>query len=172
MKTNLFQSCHGQEGFAQKVFQVCWCIEWSTFRASSFRIWNSSTGIPSPPLALFVVMLPKVHLTLYSRMSHSRWVIMTQWLSGSWRHFLYFYSVYYCHLFLISSASIRSIPFLFLIYIQDGRVERHVLIICWENSKITTCCWATINCRMVIPLIKDTPCPNAKEKTQQDGRRG
>ena len=26
---------------------------------SSFRIWNSSTGIPSPPLALFVVMLSK-----------------------------------------------------------------------------------------------------------------
>ena len=30
----------------------------STFTASSFRIWNGSTGIPSPPLALFVVMLP------------------------------------------------------------------------------------------------------------------
>ena len=29
------------------------------FTASSFRIWNSSTGIPSPPLALFIVMLPK-----------------------------------------------------------------------------------------------------------------
>ena len=26
---------------------------WSTFIASSFRIWNSSTGIPSPPLTLF-----------------------------------------------------------------------------------------------------------------------
>ena len=31
--------------------QVCWHIECSTFTASSFRIWNSSTGIPSPPLA-------------------------------------------------------------------------------------------------------------------------
>ena len=29
--------------------------------APSFRIWNSSTGIPSPPLALFVVMLSKTH---------------------------------------------------------------------------------------------------------------
>ena len=27
--------------------------------ASSFRTWPSSAGIPSPPLALFVVMLPK-----------------------------------------------------------------------------------------------------------------
>ena len=41
------------------VFQMCWHIECSTFTGSSFRIWNSSTGIPSPPLALFVVMLPK-----------------------------------------------------------------------------------------------------------------
>ena len=31
----------------------------NTSTASSFRIWNSSTGIPSPPLALFVVMLSK-----------------------------------------------------------------------------------------------------------------
>ena len=45
------------------VFQMCWHIECSTFTASSFRIWNSSTGIPSPPLALFVVVLPKAHLT-------------------------------------------------------------------------------------------------------------
>ena len=28
------------------VFQICWHIEYSTFTASSFRIWNSSTGIP------------------------------------------------------------------------------------------------------------------------------
>ena len=54
MKTDLFQSC----GHCW-VFQICWHIECSTVTASSFRIWNSSTGIPSFPLALFVVMLPK-----------------------------------------------------------------------------------------------------------------
>ena len=70
MKTALFQSC----GHCW-VFQICWHIECSTFTASSFRIWNSSTRIPSPPLALFVVMLPKAHLTSHSRMSGSRWVI-------------------------------------------------------------------------------------------------
>ena len=108
MKTDLFQSC----GHCW-VFQMCWHIEWSTFTASSFRIWNSSTGIPSPPLALFVVMLPKAHLTLHSRMSGSRWmwVITLSWLSELWRSFLY-NSVYSCHLFLISSASFRSVPFL------------------------------------------------------------
>ena len=65
------------------VFQICWHIECSTFTASSFRIWISSTGIPSPPLALFVVMIPKAHLTSHSRMSGSRWVITPSWLSGS-----------------------------------------------------------------------------------------
>ena len=106
MKTDLFQSC----GHCW-VFQICWHTECSTFSASSFRIWNSSTGIPSPPLALFMVMLPEAHLTSHSRMSGSR-VITPSWLSGSWRYFLYSSFEYSCHLFLISSASFRSIPFL------------------------------------------------------------
>ena len=33
---------------------------------------KSSAGIPSPPLALFVVMLPKAHLTSHSRTSGSK----------------------------------------------------------------------------------------------------
>ena len=103
MKTDLFQSC----GHCW-LFQICWHIECSTFTASSFRIWNSSTGIPSPPLALFVVMLPKAHFTLHSRMSGFRWVITPSWLSGSWRPFLYSSSVYSCHLFLISFASVAA----------------------------------------------------------------
>ena len=70
-------------------------------------IFSDSTRIPSPPLALFVVILPKAHLTSHSRMSGSRWVITPLWLSGSLRS-----SVYSCHLYLASSASVRSIPFL------------------------------------------------------------
>ena len=107
MKTDLFQSC----GHC-RVFQICWHIECSTFTASSFRIWNSWTGIPSPPLALFIVILPKAHSTSHSRMSGSRWVITPSWLSGSQRSFLYSSSVYSCHHFLISSAYVRSLPFL------------------------------------------------------------
>jgi len=83
MKTGFFQSCRHCW-----VFQICWYIECSTFTASSFRIWNSSTGIPSPPLAFFVVMLPKAHLTLHSRMSGSRWVIKPLWLSVSLSSFV------------------------------------------------------------------------------------
>ena len=81
-ENDIFQSC----GHCW-VFQICWHTECSTFTASSFRIWNSSTGIPSPPLALFIVILPKAHLTSHSRMSGSRWVSTPSWLSGSWRSF-------------------------------------------------------------------------------------
>ena len=49
MKTDLFQSCGH-----------CWVSQFAGILsvASSFRIWSSSTEIPSPPLALSVVMLP------------------------------------------------------------------------------------------------------------------
>ena len=45
-------------------------------------------------------------------MSGSKWVITPSWLSGSWRSFLYSSSGYFYHLFFISSASVRSMPFL------------------------------------------------------------
>ena len=73
-------------------------VRWSGIPTLSFRIWNSSTGIPSPPLALFVVMLPKAHLTSHSRMSGSVrvwvWVITPSWLSGSWFFFVQFFCVF------------------------------------------------------------------------------
>ena len=59
-----------------------WHLECITLTASYFRIGNSSTGIPSPPLAWFTVMLPKAHLTSHSRMSGSRWVITLSWYLG------------------------------------------------------------------------------------------
>ena len=91
MKPDVFQSC----GHCW-VFQILWHIECSTFTASSFMIWNSSPGIESPSLALFLVMLPKAHLTSHSWMSGSKWVgvITPSWFSGSWRSFLYGSSVY------------------------------------------------------------------------------
>ena len=46
MKTDFFQSC----GHCW-AFQICWHIECSTFTASSFRVGNSSTGLPSPLLS-------------------------------------------------------------------------------------------------------------------------
>ena len=107
MISDLFQFC----GHCW-VFQICWHIECSTFTASSFKIWISSTGIPSSPLVLFIVRLPKGHLTLHSRMSGSRLVIIPSWLSGSWTSVLYSSSVYSYHLFFIASALVKSILFL------------------------------------------------------------
>ena len=93
------------------VFQICWHIECTTFTAPSFRIWNSSVGIPSPLLALFIVVLPKAHLTSHSRTSGSSWVITPLWLYGPLNFFLYSSSLYSFHL-LISFASVRSTSFL------------------------------------------------------------
>ena len=95
-KNDLFQSC----GHCW-VFQICWHIECSTLTTPSFRIWNSSAGIPTPPLALLVGMLPKTHLTSHSWMSGCRWVTTPSWLSQSLRTFLYCSSAYFCHLFLL-----------------------------------------------------------------------
>ena len=109
MKNDLFQFCDHCW-----VFHICWHIEQNTLMASSFRIWNSLGGILSPLLALLLMMLPKAHLSSHSKMSGSRWVITPSWLSGLWRSFLSSSTVYSCHL-LVSSASVRSLPFLFYI---------------------------------------------------------
>ena len=68
----------------------------------------SSAVLLSPPLALFIVMLPKA-LDFTLQNVWYRWVITPLWLSGSLRHNS---SVYSFHFFLISSVSVRSIPFL------------------------------------------------------------
>ena len=92
------------------VFQICWHVECSTLTASSFRVWSSSVGILSPSLALFIMMLPKSHLTL-----HSKYLALGEWSHHHDYLGHYSSSVYSCHLFLISSASFVSIPFLSII---------------------------------------------------------
>ena len=59
------------------------------FNSIIFRTWNSSAGVKPHPLALFLVRLPKAHLTSHFRISVSRWVTTPLWLSGSIRVFLY-----------------------------------------------------------------------------------
>ena len=66
-------------------FQIWWHIEFSTLTASSFKVLNSSTKIPAPLLALFIVMFPKLLLTsnLYSvgkRMGNN----LNIWLAWKW----------------------------------------------------------------------------------------
>ena len=64
MKIDLFQSCS-----YCKVFQICWHIECSNVLALSFRVFNSSSEVPSHPLTLLTSVLPNTHLTSRSRMS-------------------------------------------------------------------------------------------------------
>ena len=52
-------------------FPVLWPLLSFPNLLAYFRIWNSSAGILSPLLALFIVRLPKYHLTSHSRMSGS-----------------------------------------------------------------------------------------------------
>jgi len=141
VKTDLFQSrAHCW------VFQICRHVECITLTASSFKIWNSSAGIPSLPLALFVVMLPKAHLTSDSRMSDSRWVITPSWLSGLWSSFLYSSSLYSCHsyyLLLLSgphhfcpllSPSLHEMFPLSLIFLKKSLVFSILLFSPWKRN--------------------------------------
>ena len=94
------------------VFQICWHIKCSTLTVSSLRNWNSSAGIPSPPLALFAVMLPKAHLTSHSRMSgSSEWSHHRGYL-GHWHDFSIFmaeyYSVVYMYHIIFTHSSVHG----------------------------------------------------------------
>ena len=115
--------------------------------------------------------------TSHSSMSGSRWVITPSWLSESWRSFLYSSSVYWCHLFLISSASVRSIPFLsFIVFIFAWNVPLVSLIflrgslvfpiycfpyffalITEEGFLISSCCSLEMFIQMGIPYLSPLP---------------
>ena len=97
------------EHYFTSVWDECNCaLVWTFFGIAFLWDWNENWLFP----VLWPLLLPKAHLTLHSMLSGSRWVITPLWLSGLRRSFLYSYSVYSCPLFLISSASVRSIPFL------------------------------------------------------------
>ena len=109
-------------------------VECGIFTASSFWIWTSSTGIPSLPLALFIVMLPKSHLTSHSRRTGSRWVITPSWLSGYWRSFfveficvffppllnIFCFSYHFCP--LLSPIIAWNVPLVSLIFLKRSLV--------------------------------------------------
>ena len=87
-KTDLFHSCEHCW-----VFQICWHIGCSILTAWSFSIWNSSTGIVSPPLDLFIVMLSK----------HTWFRIPGCLALGEWSHYRGYLVLwgYSCYLFFL-----------------------------------------------------------------------
>ena len=78
MKTDLFQS-YGHCW----VLQIFWHIECSIFTALSFRISNSSSGIPSPPLAVLIstfktVLFSSVQLLSRVQLFETLWIAACQ----------------------------------------------------------------------------------------------
>ena len=108
MRIDFFQSCGHWW-----VFQICWHTECSTLVASSFRILNSSTGIPLPPLALLTAILPKDHLTSHSRTSGSGWMTTPSRLSGSFK--ILFRTVLLCILFISSWSLVLLLDLLMVL---------------------------------------------------------
>ena len=121
MKTDIFQSC----GHCW-VFQICWHIDCSTFTASFFRIWNSSTGIPSPPLALLWHFLRPTWLHIPGCLAVSEWSHHCGYLGDE----DLFCIAPLCILatFLIYSASVRPIRFLSFIILEISDYLRDYLL--------------------------------------------
>ena len=70
-------------------FQFCWNTVCSTLTASSFRIWIAHLEFRHLHYLCSYWYFVRPTWTLHSRVSGSRWVIASLWLSGSWRSFLY-----------------------------------------------------------------------------------
>ena len=70
-------------------------------------------GIPSPPLALFIMMLPKAHLSSHSRMSGSRPVTTPSWLFRSLRSSFYSSSVFLSPFSIFCFFSVHTISVLY-----------------------------------------------------------
>ena len=140
MKTDLFQS-HGHCW----VFHVCWHIECSTFTVSCFRVWNSSNGIPSPPLALFIVMLPR---PTWLRIPGCLTLGGLWRLSGLWRFFLYssVYSCFYFEVLFICSEHLTKVWNLIMIWefseflgfvvstSQMSQFCQNIVTRCWQTG--------------------------------------
>ena len=141
MKTDLFQS----RGHCW-VLKFCCYIECSTLSESPFRIWNGSTGIPSPS-----------QLCLWWCFLRPTWVHIQGCLAlGEWSHhhgylghddLFCIVSLYSCHLFLISSAFVRSISFLSFI----------VPIFAW-NILLVSLIFLTRSLVFPIPLFSSISC--------------
>ena len=86
-------------------------VVWTSFGIVLFWDWNKNWPF-SVLWPLLSFPLPKAHLTSHSRMPGSRRVTTPLLLSRSFRPFLYSSAVYSCHLFLICSASVRSLLFI------------------------------------------------------------
>ena len=105
MKTDLFQSLANAE------FSKFAGILSAALLQHHLRIWNSSAGIPSPPLVLLWCFLRPSWLLITGCLALDEWSHHHAYLCHEGL-FLYSSSVYSYQLFFISSASVKSILFL------------------------------------------------------------
>ena len=105
-------------------------------------------------------MLPNSHLTSYSNISGFTWVTQASSLFRSLWPFLYSSSVHSCHLFLISSASVRSLTFLsFIVPILAESVPLVVPIFLKQSLFFTILLFSSNSCHVhlwrlsYIPLL-------------------
>ena len=104
MKIDLFQFC----GHFW-VFQICWHMNAKSWWHPPLGIWVVLLEFHHIHLALLTAVLLRDHLPLHSRMSGFGWLTTPQQVSSSLIYFYTVFSVYSFHLFLISSASTRSL---------------------------------------------------------------
>ena len=124
----------------------------------SLGFLNSSTGIPSPLLSLFVVMFPKAHLTSYSSISGFTWVTQASSLSQSLRPFLFSSSVHSCYLFLISYASVRSLTFMsFIVPILAWNIPLVAPIFLKLSILFTILLLSSNSCNFHLQRLSDIP---------------
>ena len=135
----------------------------SSCRGSSWpRVWTHVSciageffttqppGIPSPPLALFLVILPEAHLTSHSTLSGSRWVITPSWLSRSLRSFLVFFCIFLLPLlYIFWFCSVHTISVLYCAHLcmkySLGIFSFLEGISSLSHKIITTYCWRNFN---------------------------
>ena len=120
-------------------------------QAHSIGFLNNSGGIPSPSLALLVVMLPKAHLTSCSSISGLMWVTTASSLSYSLWPFLCSSSVHSCHLFLIylllwghwvfCPLLCPSLHDMFLWYLQFSWRNPYSTILLFSSNSFTAHLW-------------------------------
>ena len=141
IKSDLFQSCE---------FPNFAGILNAALSQHLFKIWNNSARIPSPPLALFIVLFSKAHLASHSRISGSKFVSTPSWLSRSLRPFLYNWAIsvekfskqvycYFLHCFPMwlsgkesASQCRRCRRHRFHPWFWEDRLEEYQYS-CWEN---------------------------------------
>ena len=136
------------------VFQICWHIECGTLTASSFRIWNSSFAVASPPplaLSSFLIATYFGYQSLYCHLLSVRnqryhflglWLLLCLEASGyvttvCFRSLFFLYPNSYSSLILLSFW-LLSFSWSFLVYYSFSHIFNSFYLLKWSP-------WGTVS---------------------------